>query len=72
MISFTSPFNSDGKKKYYTIGEVADLLGMCASTVKRKVREGKILAVRISPRDHYRIPLGEWERLKRISEEGWK
>ena len=44
--------------KYYTVADVAKILGLTEYTVRKKIREGEIEAIRgASDREGYKIPL---------------
>lgn len=49
-------------KKYYTTGEVAEIVGVSVSTVWKWCKDGVIQAIQ-TPRGHYRIPKEEVEKL---------
>lgn len=48
-------------RRFYTPGEVADLLGVSPTTVMTRIHEGALPAVRVSDRV-YRVPIAAFER----------
>lgn len=56
-------------KPFYTVPEVAELLGMHPETIRRALREGRLIGVKLGGRkSHYRIPAEALERF--IQEKG--
>lgn len=48
--------------RFYTIDEVAELLGLSSQTIRKLVKEGRIKAIRLG--HAYRIPMESIENLK--------
>jgi excisionase family DNA binding protein len=56
-------------RPFYTVPEVAELLGMHPETIRRALREGRLKGIKLGGRkSHYRIPAEALERF--IREEG--
>lgn len=49
--------------RFYTIDEVAELLGLSSQTIRKLVKEGRIKAIRLG--HAYRIPMESIQYLKR-------
>lgn len=49
--------------RFYTIDEVAELLGLSSQTIRKLVKEGRIKAIRLG--HAYRIPVASIQYLKR-------
>lgn len=49
--------------RFYTIDEVAELLGFSSQTIRKLVKEGRIKAIRLG--HAYRIPVESIQYLKR-------
>jgi len=45
------------RKAFYSPDEIARLLGVSKQTVLNRIRDGRLMSVRVSPRV-YRVPLG--------------
>ncbi|CUS06447.1 protein of unknown function (plasmid) [Candidatus Promineifilum breve] len=55
------------KKKYLTIKELANAIGVAPATVTKWIRDGKVIAYQVGPYElsPYRIPASEAERVIR-------
>jgi len=52
------------RKAFYSPDEIARLLGVSKQTILNRIRDGQLIAVRVSPRV-YRVPLGGLMRFLR-------
>lgn len=53
------------EKNYYTVEEFAELFDMTPLTIRRSIKSGRILAIRVgsSKKSAYRIPRSQIEKL---------
>lgn len=61
----TNNATSERSKKFLTIREVSEILGVHQETLRRWDREGKLISVRIGDRGHRKYKKEDIEKLSR-------
>ena len=62
----------DGKEKYLTVKQFADLIHYSERRVRQMIKAEKIAAHRIPGRRKLLIPMGEFDILKKEAEKGFR
>jgi len=55
--------SSDVQRTFLSVREFADLLGVDRRTVRRAIKRGTLMAIRLGPRGDFRVPASELRRL---------